>query len=46
VGQDKALQQELGQIAQRVVQGGKLESYGTPAAQVHIRRWAEKYGKP
>ena len=45
MAQDKALQQELGQIAQRVVQGGNLKNYGTPAAQEHIRRWAEKYGK-
>jgi hypothetical protein len=44
VAQDKALQRELGQIAQRVVSSGNLKNYGTPAAQEHIRRWAEKYG--
>jgi hypothetical protein len=44
VAQDKALQRELGLIASRVVQSGNLKNYGTPAAQEHIRRWAEKYG--
>jgi hypothetical protein len=44
VAQDKALQRELGQMAQRVVSSGNLQNYGTPAAQEHIRRWAEKYG--
>lgn len=43
VAEDKALQRELGQIAQRIVQSGNLKNYGTPAAQEHIKRWAEKY---
>jgi hypothetical protein len=44
VATDMALQRELGQIAQRIVQSGNVKNYGTPAAQEHIRRWAEKYG--
>jgi hypothetical protein len=44
VTEDKAMQRELGQIAQRVVQSGNLKNYGTPSAQEHIKRWAEKYG--
>jgi hypothetical protein len=44
VARAPALQRELGQMAQRVVSSGNLKNYGTPAAQEHIRRWAEKYG--
>src|SRR5690606_41897520 len=35
---------ELGRIARAVVDGGKLENYGTPAAQDQLRRWARQYG--
>jgi hypothetical protein len=45
VANDKARQQALGRIARTVVDSGRLENYGTPAAQEQIRRWAEKYGK-
>ncbi len=44
VSKDKALQKELGQIAQRIVKSGNLKNYGTPAAQEHIQAWAKKYG--
>lgn len=46
VGDDKDKQSMLGAIARRIVDSGRLENYGTPAAQEHIRRWAEKYGPP
>jgi hypothetical protein len=45
VGEDKARRQDLGGIAKRVVEGGKLSDYGTPAAQDILRGWAEKYGR-
>ena len=35
---------QLGQIARRVVGSGKLETYGTPAAQKLITNWAERFG--
>ena len=35
---------QLGQIAHRVVGSGKLETYGTPAAQKLITNWAERFG--
>jgi hypothetical protein len=34
---------QLGQIARRVVGSGKLETYGTPAAQKLITTWAERF---
>jgi hypothetical protein len=41
---NKARQQALGGIASRVVNSGRLETYGTPAAQEQLRAWAKKYG--
>ena len=35
---------QLGQIAHRVVGSGKLENYGTPAAQKLITNWEERFG--
>jgi hypothetical protein len=35
---------QLGQIARRVVGSGKLETYGTPAAQKLITNWEERFG--
>jgi hypothetical protein len=36
---------QVGDIAKRLVDGGKLGDYGTPPAQEHIRAWAKKYGE-
>ena len=36
-----AAQKQLRQIANRIIDAGKLENYGTPRAQEHIRRWAK-----
>ncbi|MCA1684435.1 MAG: hypothetical protein LC745_00310 [Planctomycetia bacterium] len=36
--------EQLGQIARRVVDSGKLESYGTPPAQKLLVTWAERFG--
>jgi hypothetical protein len=41
---NKARQAALGGVASRVVNGGKLENYGTPAAQEQLKAWAKKYG--
>jgi hypothetical protein len=35
---------EVGRIAKTIVDSGKLSNYGTPRAQEHLRKWAEKYG--
>jgi hypothetical protein len=35
---------QLGQIARRLVDSGKLETYGTPPAQKLITSWAERFG--
>jgi hypothetical protein len=36
-------QQRIGDIARRIIDAGKLDSYGTPAAQAQLKLWAEKY---
>jgi len=35
----------VGQIANRIIDGGVLDRYGTPAAQEYLKKWAKKYGK-
>jgi hypothetical protein len=40
-----AAQAEVGRIATTIVGSGKLSNYGTPRAQEHLRKWAEKFGK-
>jgi hypothetical protein len=42
--ENKPAQAEVGRIARTIVQSGKLSNYGTPRAQEHLRKWAEKYG--
>ena len=44
VAENKAARQQLGDIAGRVVNSGKLENYGTPAAQEQLKKWAQAFG--
>ena len=44
VAGNKQRQLALGAVASRVVNGGKLENYGTPAAQEQLKKWAKQYG--
>jgi hypothetical protein len=39
-----AARKEVGRVAKTIVDGGKLENYGTPKAQEHLRRWAKEFG--
>jgi hypothetical protein len=34
----------VGRIARTIVEGGKLENYGTSRAQEYLRKWAKEYG--
>lgn len=36
-------QQQIGDTARRIIAGGKLANYGTPAAQQQLKEWAKKY---
>ena len=45
VAEHEAARRQLGAIAQRIVTAGKLENYGTSAAQDVIKRWSETYSK-
>jgi hypothetical protein len=35
--------QQVGAIARRIIAAGKLENYGTPAAQAYLKKWAKHY---
>ena len=37
---------QIGRIAQRIIDSGKLENYGTKRAQYYLFKWAGLYGKP
>jgi len=34
---------ELGRITNTIIDAGKLENYGTPAAQMYFRKWAKQF---
>ena len=38
------LQKALGGIANRIIDAGRLENYGTPKAQQYMKKWAKEYG--
>lgn len=40
---DRAVRAEIARIANTIIDGGKLENYGTAAAQEYLRRWAKEY---
>ncbi len=41
---NEAARKEVGRIARAVVEGGKLDDYGTPPARDYLRKWAREYG--
>jgi len=43
VEKDPAAAKRLGEITNRIIDAGKLENYGTPAAQEYLKKWAAKY---
>jgi hypothetical protein len=46
VGDHEAARKQLGQIARRILDSGRLETYGTPRARTYLSKWAERYGSP
>jgi hypothetical protein len=44
VKDNAAARKEVGRIAKTVVEGGKLDNYGTATAQDYLRKWAKEYG--
>jgi hypothetical protein len=44
--EDAAVRQEIGRIANTIVDSGKLENYGTAKAQEYLAKWAKEYCKP
>jgi hypothetical protein len=37
---------QIGDIARRIIDAGKLENYGTPAAQEYLKKWAREFKAP
>jgi hypothetical protein len=43
VKKNPAAAKELGRITNTIIDAGKLENYGTPAAQEYFKKWAKEY---
>jgi hypothetical protein len=41
---NEAARKEVGRIARTLVEGGKLDDYGTAPAREYIKKWAKEYG--
>ena len=41
---EKPVRDAIGRAASAIVKAGRLENYGTPAAQKHLKKWAEQWG--
>jgi hypothetical protein len=39
-----AARKEVGRIARTIIEGGKLDNYGTAPAREYLRKWAKEYG--
>jgi hypothetical protein len=44
VAKDPAAKADVGAIANRIIDAGKLADYGTPTAQEYLKKWAREYG--
>ena len=44
VKKNEAARKEVGRIANTIIDGGKLENYGTAKAQEYLKKWAKEYG--
>ncbi|MDA7977637.1 MAG: hypothetical protein MPJ50_02570 [Pirellulales bacterium] len=38
------VKKQVGDIARRIINAGRLDSYGTEAAQAHLKNWAQTWG--
>lgn len=43
---DPAIRDEVGRIANTIIDAGKLEDYGTPRCQEYLKKWARAFGDP
>ena len=44
IAKHEKAKQQVGQISRRIVNSGRLATYGTPTAQAYLRKWAKEYG--
>jgi len=45
IDKNREAAKQVGQVAKRIIDSGKLADYGTPHAQEYIQAWAKKYGE-
>jgi hypothetical protein len=43
---DNAFKHRVAEVAGRIIEAGRLDSYGTPAAQEYLRKWAQEFAAP
>lgn len=43
---DRAIRNEVGRIANTIIDAGKLENYGTAKCQEYLKKWAKEFGDP
>lgn len=44
VAEDEMIRGQLGRITTRIVDSGRIETYGTPRAREHLQDWAKRFG--
>lgn len=44
VAKNEAARKRIGEITNNIIRAGKLENYGTPAAQKVLQKWAQEFG--
>jgi hypothetical protein len=42
---NEAFRKEIGRIGNTIINGGKLDNYGTAKAQEYLKKWAKEYGE-
>lgn len=42
---NEPFRKEVGRIANTIINGGKIENYGTAKAQEYLKKWAKEYGE-
>ncbi|MEZ6118202.1 MAG: hypothetical protein R3C28_16755 [Pirellulaceae bacterium] len=43
--ENRAFQERVAETANRIIDAGKLQNYGTPAAQAYLQKWAKQWSE-
>lgn len=44
IKENEAVKKEIARISKTIVEGGKIDNYGTEKAQEYLKKWAKEYG--